>query len=456
MNIINELSKLNTHNWQKICAAEDWSKPEFKFVLEKIFKSNASYHRKQWEFVTIFLCLSQQGKLNQNSIGASFGAGKEPLIYHLLPYVKSFLATDLYSWNTGWDTAKMGKKDTPMDFLKRNAPKATDLSNLQAEEMDMRTLDIEDNSLDFCYSSCAVEHIGDHADFVQHLKEVKRVLKPDGIYVMTTEFLFNHQTVANKGNYKFDNEYLKKLFIESGLDTQMEFDAGCEESRLNVPRAYVRPLIGGKNIEKLLASAAILDIEGVAYTSCCFILSPAQGDTVKSYQTNGLSQSSKFTKKKVYKNMLHLFTDKRSIDPFYSLNKNSRLFLDDHMKFRVESKNDNRLIKLDRANFCFTDYIYFEDHHASFTISYELSEYKGKVNWFLVEKDSFQIKGKTRKKSLMVKHKQDDSSHNISFDFVAEPHKVYAIIGQIPPKNFDSNMLELSIKNLNVFAQLVK
>ena len=112
-----------TNNWQKTCAAEDWSKPEFKYVLENIFTGNASYHRKQWEFVAIFINLIQQGKLDGNSVGASFGAGKEPLIYHVLPYVKSFLATDLYSWNTGWDKDKMNQNEQPIEFLKRNAKK---------------------------------------------------------------------------------------------------------------------------------------------------------------------------------------------------------------------------------------------------------------------------------------------------------------------------------------------
>ena len=454
MNKINELSIEITSNWQKICTAEDWSKTEFKYVLDEIFISNASYHRKQWEFVTIFICLCQHGKLSDKSIGASFGAGKEPLIYHLLPYVKSFLATDLYSWNTGWDTAKMGKTDTPMDFLQRNAPKGLDISNLQAKEMDMRTLDIEDKSLDFCYSSCAVEHIGHRDDFIQHLREVKRVLKDDGIYVMTTEFLFNHKTIANKGNYKFDIDYLKELIIEAGLDTQQIFDAGCEENRLNAPRAFVRPLVGGKNIEKLLPAAAMLDIEGVAYTSCCFILSPALKDEITTFDVMGLKQSSSFIQKKLINNMINLYTDKRSLDPFYSLNKTSRLFLDDHVQFRV-SGNQNT-VELNKANFCFTDYIFFDNKHASFSVNYELSHFNDKVNWFLVEKHPLQIKGKSKLKSLQVNHKNVERSQTISFDFVADPEKVYAVIGQIAPKYFNKEKIELSIININVFAQLVK
>ncbi len=455
MNKITELSKLINNNWQKICTSEDWTKKEFKYVLEEIFNNNASYHRKQWEFVAIFLCLCQQGKLHKNANGASFGAGKEPLIYHLLPFVESFLATDLYSWATGWETAKMGKTDTPMDFLQRNAPNNLDISNLHAKEMDMRTLDIEDNSLDFCYSSCAVEHIGHRGDFIQHLKEVKRVLKDDGIYVMTTEFLFNHKTFANKGNYKFDIDYIKALISDSGLEAQYTFDAGCEENRLNVPRAFVRPLVGGKSMEKLLPAAAILDIEGVAYTSCCFILSSPKDAQINTFEVNGLEQSSSFIQKRLKHNINNLYAEKRSLDPFYSLNNNSRLFLDDHIQFRAKEDKNNNLIKLNKANFCFTDFISFNDKHATFVIDYELNNFAGRVNWFLVEKQPMQIKGRTKLQSLYVKHKKDSKNQYVSFDFKADPEKVYAVIGQIAPKIFNKKTVELKISNLNVFAQII-
>ena len=441
-----------TNNWQKTCAAEDWSKPEFKYVLENIFTGNASYHRKQWEFVAIFINLIQQGKLDGNSVGASFGAGKEPLIYHVLPYVKSFLATDLYSWNTGWDTAKMNPNEQPIDFLKRNAPKNSRLDNLKAQEMDMRDLsEIESNSLDFCYSSCAVEHIGHKEDFIKHLTEVKRVLKKDGVYVMTTEFLYNHSTIPNKGNYKFDIDYLKQLFIESGLNTQPIFDAGCEENRLNVPRAFVRPLVGGKNMEKLLASAAILDIEGVPYTSCCFVLSPSEESTPSSFQVNGLEQSAEFIKKRLLNNVKNLYSSRRNLDPFYSLNKKTRLYLDDHITFRTNESNKNP-IKLDRANFCFTDFVYFGAGNVSISINYKLEKHKGRINLKVVEKYPMEIKQKTELFTKFIKHSVKTDSQTIQFNFKADPEKVYAIIGQIAPKEMRKNDIKLNLTSLSVTA----
>ncbi len=455
MNHINNLLQLNKNNWQKICTAEDWSKPEFQYVLKNIFKNNASYHRKQWEFITIFLCLTQQGKLHKNSVGASFGAGKEPLIYRLLPFVKSFHATDLYSWSTGWDTAKMGKQDTPMDFLTRNAPEGVDLDKLMASEMDMRKLKgIEDNSLDFCYSSCAIEHIGHRDDFISHLKEVKRVLKEDGVYVVTTEFLFNAQTIANKGNYKFNIEYLRDLFTELGLDSLSLFDAGCEESRLNIPRPFFRPLKGGKQMEKTLASAAILDIEGVKYTSCCFVLAPSKGNNVSTFKVKGLEQSAAFVKRKGRNTLKNMFSSPRELDPFYSLNKKSRLYLDDHMQFRSMDDMSPPTLKLNNKNFCFTDYLFFGNNKAAFTINYDISNYTGKVNWLLVEKTPMQLRGKTKIQSKVINHKNLNGSTKVTFDFQAKPEKVYAVIGQVQSKLLVLKSLDFAIDHIYVSAQL--
>lgn len=454
MNQLSELKKiLSNKNWQKFCAAEDWHVPEFKYVLNEFFTNNASYHRKQWEFVVIFLNLAIEGKLHQESVGASFGAGKEPLIYVLLPFVKSFLATDLYSWSTGWSTARMGQQDTPQDFLTRHAPNGLDIKNLTAKEMDMRTLDIPDNSLDFCYSSCAVEHIGHREDFIQHLSEVKRVLKDDGVYVMTTELLFDHDTIANKGNYKFDLAYLKDLLLEAGLDTKKVFDGSCDASRLNVPRPFIRPLVGGKKMEKLLPSAAILDMEGVAYTSCCFILSKSTGQTA-TFIEEGLASSAEFVNRKKHRNMLNMYESRRSLDPFYSLKKNCRLYLDDHISYRADQIENTPAIKLTQANFCFTDFIWFNQSTVHFHIAFKLGAFKGKINWILVEKEQLNLKTRKNIDKKVIQYKMDSGLLQLGFVFKAKPRMTYAVIGQVQKGLFKKNEPELVIEYLHIDARV--
>ncbi len=100
--------------------------------------------------------------------------------------------TDLYSSNSEWDTARAAD---PSEFIKANKPFYADENKFEAINMDMRDLKFKDESFDFCYSSCAIEHIGDYKDFEIHLNEVHRVLKDGGLYVLTTEFLFADETI---------------------------------------------------------------------------------------------------------------------------------------------------------------------------------------------------------------------------------------------------------------------
>lgn len=444
---------LTNKNWQKFCTGEDWFDPAFKFIIKNIFNKNSSYTRKQWEFVVIFLSLFIKGKLNKESNGASFGAGKEPLIYDLLPYVSSLFATDLYSMTTGWDTAKTKENESPLQFIKNNAPSGLSTDNLQVAEMDMRYLDIDDNSLDFCYSSCAIEHIGHKQDFIQHFKEVARVLKSDGVYVVTTELLFGYSTKTNKHNYKFAIEDLKEIFIESGLDTEPLFDATCEESQLNKPRSFIRPLMGSENLKNIFIPATILEFEGVPYTSCNFILTPSKVKP-KSFAVNGLEASCNFIYKKMKNNMTNMYACNRTLNPFHSLMKQNRTFLDDHMQFRSTESFIKPKVKLIDPKFCFTDFIWFEDNQAKFDITFKLNGYVGIVMWFLIEKE--QLNGRTRRviKKKLIHYNSESNLEQSSFIFTAKKNRVYAVRGQVSLDLYKKGQVKLAIDYLHVSTQL--
>lgn len=100
--------------------------------------------------------------------------------------------------------------------------------------MDMRTIDFPDNHFDFAYSSSAVEHIGGWEDFAQHLSEVRRVLKPGGVYVMTTDISFGPPTEC-PGNFKFDPAGLEWWLRSSGMDYEPVVDCRITEHYINTP-----------------------------------------------------------------------------------------------------------------------------------------------------------------------------------------------------------------------------
>ena len=202
----------------KICDAADWFDEEFYRVVKDELREDVRFHRKQWEFAMIFLTLKKYDLLNDNKIGLSMGGGNERVLYSIAKYAKKLYVTDLYDESTSWDCART---ENPQEFVLNSKPFPIDNNKLSVQRMDMRDLKFDDNTFDFCYSSCAVEHIGAFDDFVNHFNEVYRCLKEDGIYVFTTEFLFSSKTIKDENNYLFSPEYLNKLFetIELSLET---------------------------------------------------------------------------------------------------------------------------------------------------------------------------------------------------------------------------------------------
>lgn len=216
----------------KICDAADWFDPEVLEVIEKELQEPARFHRKQWEFAMIFLALRKLGFLKNSALGLSMGGGNERVLYSIARHIRRLTVTDLYDSGTTWDCARTAD---PVEYIRASKPFPVDDSKLQVLRMDMRNLKFEDNSFDFCYSSCAFEHIGGHDDFVRHLNEVQRVLKPGGVYVFTTEFLFGPDTIRDPNNYIFSGEYLSRILQECRLEVAVSPNVRLTPHRSNFP-----------------------------------------------------------------------------------------------------------------------------------------------------------------------------------------------------------------------------
>jgi tetratricopeptide (TPR) repeat protein len=108
--------------------------------------------------------------------------GQEPLIYAFANVCNRVIASDLYE-SEKWTTASM----TTQDVYERNPfPYAAD--RLEVRHMDMTPIEYPDNSFDFIWSCCAIEHVNNFEALYQVYQEIHRVLKPGGIAALTTEF----------------------------------------------------------------------------------------------------------------------------------------------------------------------------------------------------------------------------------------------------------------------------
>jgi SAM-dependent methyltransferase len=240
----------------KVCDGADWFDPELQAVIEGDLRELARFHRKQWEFAMILLALRRRGALRRDALGLSMGAGRERLLYAVAHQVRQVVATDLYDLQTEWETAHT---EDPDRYIKEGKPFPVDDAKLRGLRMDMRSLDFPDGTFDFCYSSCAIEHIGGREDFLKHLSEAHRVLKEGGVYALTTELHYGPETLEHPHNYYFSPSYLRDLIAEAPFVAEPEIDARIAHHRINYPLPQNLATLGlegpGRLVNRLMGEA---------------------------------------------------------------------------------------------------------------------------------------------------------------------------------------------------------
>ena len=307
----------------KLCDAADWFDAEFDRIIRHELEEEPRLHRKQWEFAQIFRTLQALGLLSATSRGLSMGGGEERLLYAVARRVGHLTVTDLYESSSPWDGARTNNPDYS---LKAAAPFAIDLSRLTAKRMDMRALEFDDASFDFCYSSCAIEHIGEFDDFLRHLREVWRVLKDDGVYVLTTEFHYGDDVIAMPGNYYFSSGGLDELVRAASFMVVGDMSGAVWPHALNRPLpANLSDLCpeSGRGLAGMFVQSAPhvqLLVGGLPFTSISLVLTKSvAGVSAGVLPMAGLEDSRQFMAEGVLRWKTFVESTQLHLDPFGSL-----------------------------------------------------------------------------------------------------------------------------------------
>jgi SAM-dependent methyltransferase len=196
-----------TINLNKLCCIEDWENEEMKALLKELGKISWSggIHRKDWEWALGIIAMSRYRKINKESVALGVGSGKEAVMYYLANNIQHVFATDLYEGNS-WEEAPADFPENPKKYCR--IPYSE--NSLTVIKMDGRKLDFPSDKFDIVFSFSSIEHFGGyrHQGALMSLKEIERVLKPDGIAVIATEFIIND---------KEDTEFFNKRTIYSDL-----------------------------------------------------------------------------------------------------------------------------------------------------------------------------------------------------------------------------------------------
>lgn len=192
-------------------------------------------HRKQWEFCYILQVLARYGMLAPGLRALGFGVGEEPLASLFAARGVTVLATDL----DAGEAADLGWIETGQHAATKAALNARGLCNPAIFEsaVDFRSMDMNSISpdlagqFDFCWSACALEHLGSIQKGLDFIANSVDCLRPGGVAVHTTEFncTSNGATLDNASTVLFrrrDFVELGERLARNGCQLAFNFNLG--------------------------------------------------------------------------------------------------------------------------------------------------------------------------------------------------------------------------------------
>ena len=175
----------------RLCRQGDFATDGFRYWITEMHHP-LQMNRKLWEWFFTADALYQRDMLQPGRRGLGFGVGREPLSALFAARGCDILATDMSvdsatvaGWaGAGQHAGALGELNTlgicqAADFAERVSFRPMNMNDIP--------LDLTD-SFDFCWSSCALEHLGSLEHGMRFVEAAMRILKPGGVAVHTTEY----------------------------------------------------------------------------------------------------------------------------------------------------------------------------------------------------------------------------------------------------------------------------
>ena len=211
--------------YSTLCRQESFEAPYFIYWTRKLALF-LNYHRKTWEFVFIGQALAERGVLVPGARGLGFGVGEETLPACLAAMGCEIVGTDMsvsQAQTAGWIATS--EHAAGKEALRRPGICPDDVfdANVSFQICDMNAIPQNLTGFDFCWSACALEHLGSIEHGLQFILNSVDCLKPGGWAIHTTEFNLdsNDDTVDNTGTVLFrrrDFEALAARLAEKGCE----------------------------------------------------------------------------------------------------------------------------------------------------------------------------------------------------------------------------------------------
>lgn len=253
------------------------------------------YHRKIWELAFILQVMWENGMLEPGKKGLGFGVGQEPIPSVLAGRGVEVTITDQdpgTAHQGGWVSTDQHLGSVDQAFHPELIDRSTFDRLVTVRYVDMTAINNDLRDYDFCWSTCAFEHLGSLQAGQDFVVNAMSVLKPGGIAVHTTELNSNNDgpTFESRDLVVFQQRHMEsiawRLEAQGDIPAAMDFSIGSGpiDSFIDLPpyseamRGYVHARESGD--EQRMAHIR-LSVAG--HPSTCFGLWARRGEQQGSY-----------------------------------------------------------------------------------------------------------------------------------------------------------------------------
>lgn len=245
----------------KLCTQDDFDTDWLVFWCNEL-RMAPIYHRKVWELCYVAQVLFADGLLASGRRGLGFGCGEEPLPSLFAKYGAQVTATDLDSDRPEAEAWRMtAQHAAAVETVRRPeiCPDRALLEHVAFAPVDMNAIPPEfAGQFDFCWSTCALEHLGTLANGLAFIENSVKTLKPHGLAVHTTEFTFSDgDTIDNHPIVLYQRHHFEELAgrLRAGGHEVVDFDfspgSGVLDRFIDLPPFRDNALIGAQHYAHL-------------------------------------------------------------------------------------------------------------------------------------------------------------------------------------------------------------
>ena len=193
------------------------------------------YHRKMWELAYVLQAMFEEGHIRAGQRGLGFGCGTEPIPSYLAAHDVAVTVTDLppeEAYEKGWSATNQHTASLEQAFNSKFIDRARFDRLVELRQVDMNAIPKDLTDYDFCWSVCALEHVGTIRQGLDFIRNSLKTLRPGGLAVHTTEYNIdpNGPTIDNWATVLFQKHHFEELAAslraEGHFVAPLDFDLG--------------------------------------------------------------------------------------------------------------------------------------------------------------------------------------------------------------------------------------